>query len=71
MPNPKLEGDLAFESLEHHWELNLIRTTDLDPNLIPQVAFILAQDEILGTDARTPAQIDLMARAVDSRGQVR
>lgn len=67
MANPKLDGNLAYESLAHHWELNLIRTTDIDPNLIPQVAYVLAQDEILGTDARTPSQIELMGRAVDSR----
>ncbi|MCT7970105.1 hypothetical protein NG799_27710 [Laspinema sp. D1] len=67
----QLEGDLAFESLEHHWELNLIRTTEIDPNLIPRVAFILAQDELHGTDARTPAQIELMGLAVDSRTKAR
>jgi hypothetical protein len=71
MTQHQLEGDLAFESLEHHWELQLTRTTEIDPNLIPQVAYILAQDEILGTAARTQAQIALMGRAVDSRGQAR
>jgi hypothetical protein len=67
----QLEGDLAFESSEHHWELQLMRTTDIPEDLIPQVAFILAQDDILGTDARTQAQIELMGRAVDSRTKAR
>lgn len=71
MTNPKLDGDLAFESLEHHWELQLMRTTDVDPNLIPQVAYILAQDEILGTQARTQAQIELMGKAVDTQTKAR
>ena len=67
----QLDGDLAFESLAHHWELVLIRDSKIDPNHIPQVAYILAQDELLGTAARTQAQIELMGKAVDSRTKAR
>jgi hypothetical protein len=62
---------LTHEQLAQRWEIKLIRTTNIDPNYLSQVAYILAQDELHGTDARTPAQIDLMGRAVDSRTKVR
>lgn len=60
----QLEGDLAYESLAHHWELVLNRDSNFPEDLIPKVSAILAQDEILGTDARTSEQKAIIGKAL-------
>lgn len=62
---------LTHEQLAQRWEIKLIRTTNIDPNYLSQVAYILAQDELHGTSARTQAQIELMGKAVDTQTKAR
>lgn len=58
---------MTLESRSRHWEIKLIQSTNFPPDLIPQIAYILAQDDVEGLNARTPAQIAFMGHAVDSR----
>ncbi|MGL4499993.1 MAG: hypothetical protein ACRCU2_13095 [Planktothrix sp.] len=54
----------TIESRERYWELELMRRSGFPPDLIPQIAYILAQDDIEGFDNRSAAQTEFMRKAL-------
>lgn len=59
------------ETRAAHWEKVLMKDSDFPTDLIPQVAYILAQDDLFGLDSRSPSQVEFMRQAVDSRIKAR